>query len=90
MSEKSDHKSYWRKNITIVLSLVAIWFIVSCVLGIFLVEPLNRVRLGGFPLGFWVAQQGSIIVFILLILIYCIFMMKMDRRYHVDEEEVDE
>ena len=89
MSERSDHKSYWRKNITIVLSLLGVWFFVSCVLGIFMVEPLNRVRLGGFPLGFWVAQQGSIIVFILLILVYCILMVKMDRRYHVDEEEVD-
>ena len=87
MSQRSERKSYWRKNIAIVLVLLAIWFCVSCVLGIFLVEPLNRVRLGGFPLGFWVAQQGSIIVFILLILVYCLLMTRVDRRHNVDEEE---
>ena len=87
MSKKLDRKSYWRKNITIVLILLAGWFCVSCVLGIFLVERLNKVRIGGFPLGFWVAQQGSILVFILLILVYCLYMMRLDRRHHVDEEE---
>lgn len=65
--------------------LLAIWFVVGYVFGIFIVEPLNTIRLGGFPLGFWFAQQGSIYVFVVLIFVYCALMKKLDKEYDVDE-----
>ena len=63
--------------------LLAIWFLCSYGLGILWVEPLNRFRLGGFPLGFWFAQQGSIYVFVVLVFVYALFMDWLDRRYGV-------
>ena len=63
--------------------LLTIWFGVSYGLGILWVEPLNRLHVGGFPLGFWFAQQGSIYVFVLLIAIYVIWMDRLDRRHGV-------
>ena len=80
-----DLNEYWRKNIRIMIWLLAIWAFVSYGLGIILVNPLNTIHLGGFPLGFWFAQQGSIYVFVLLILVYCKLMRKLDREYDVDE-----
>lgn len=80
-----DVKEYWRKNLRIMAWLLAIWAFVSYGLGIILVNPLNTIHLGGFPLGFWFAQQGSIYVFVLLILVYCKLMRKLDREYDVDE-----
>ena len=67
--------------------LLAVWFVVSFGFGILLVEPLNRFRLGGFPLGFWFAQQGSIYVFVVLILIYAVWMDRVDRRHGVSESD---
>ncbi len=67
--------------------LLAVWFVVSFGFGILLVEPLNRFRLGGFPLGFWFAQQGSIYVFVVLILIYAVWMDRVDRRHDVGESD---
>ena len=58
-----------------------VWFIVSYGLGILLVEPLNEYHLGGFPLGFWFAQQGSIYVFVILILAYAILLSRLDKKY---------
>lgn len=82
--EKS-RQEYWRKNLRIMAWLLAIWAFVSYGLGIIFVNPLNHIHLGGFPLGFWFAQQGSIYVFVLLILIYCKLMRKLDREYDVEE-----
>jgi putative solute:sodium symporter small subunit len=76
---------YWRANKIVVLCLLGVWFAVAYLLGIVFVNPLNRITLGGFPLGFWIAQQGSIFVFILLILIYCLVMEREDRKFHVEE-----
>jgi len=67
--------------------LLAVWFVVSFGFGILLVEPLNRFRLGGFPLGFWFAQQGSIYVFVVLILIYAVWMDRVDRRHDGGESD---
>ena len=78
-------KQYWKENIRYVLILLAIWFLVSYVFGIFLAEPLNAVRLGGAKLGFWVAQQGSIYVFVVLIFVYVYLMNKLDKKYEFDE-----
>lgn len=80
MQDPDPAKSYWRRNIQILVSLLIVWFVVSYVLGIFLVEPLNHYHIGGFPLGFWFAQQGAIYVFILLILVYAILLDRLDAR----------
>jgi len=82
--EKS-RQEYWRKNLTIMGWLLAIWAFVSYGLGIIFVNPLNHIHLGGFPLGFWFAQQGSIYVFVVLIFVYCKLMRRLDREYDVDE-----
>jgi len=65
--------------------LLSIWFTVSYLLGIVFVEQLNQFYLGGFPLGFWFAQQGAIYVFIILTLVYAFAMDRIDRRHGVDE-----
>lgn len=82
-SEQS--RRYWRINLTLIAVLLAIWFAVSFVCGVLLVEPLNEFHIGGFPLGFWMAQQGSIYVFVVLILIYCLVMEREDRKFHVGQ-----
>ena len=64
--------------------LLAVWAFVSYGLGVLWVEPLNRLHLGGFPLGFWFAQQGSIYVFVILVVVYAVWMDRLDRRYGVD------
>ena len=68
-------------------SLLAIWFVVSYGFGILLVEQLNRIRIAGFQLGFWFAQQGSIYVFVVLIFVYVRLMNRLDRSFDVDERE---
>ena len=60
---------------------MSIWFIVSYGCGILFVEPLNNIRIGGFQLGFWFAQQGSIYVFVILIAVYVRVMNKLDKKY---------
>ena len=65
--------------------LLSIWFVVSYLLGIVFVEPLNQFHLGGFPVGFWFAQQGSIFVFIILTFVYAFGMDRIDRRHGVDD-----
>ncbi len=78
---------YWRKNLRIVAGLLVVWFGVSYGLGVLGVEALNSVALGGFPLGFWFAQQGSIYVFVLLILVYAVWMDRLDRSHGFREDE---
>jgi putative solute:sodium symporter small subunit len=73
--------SYWEANIKLVLSLLSVWFLISFVCGILLVDVLDNIRLKGFKLGFWIAQQGSILTFIVLILIYIRAMDKLDSQY---------
>jgi len=65
--------------------LLSVWFLVSYVFGIILVEELNTIRLGGFKLGFWFAQQGSIYVFVLIIFVYIRLMNRLDKKYNVNE-----
>lgn len=82
MENKVDRREqYWRANLRALGILLSIWFFVGYVLSILLVEHLNKIKIGGFPLGFWFAQQGSIYVFILLILVYSIWMKKIDAQY---------
>ena len=80
-------REYWTRNLRYVGILLAIWFLVSYGFGILFVEPLNRIRIGGFQLGFWFAQQGSIYVFVVLIFVYVALMNRLDRRFEVDERE---
>ena len=75
---------YWRKNMLIMVVLLIIWAVVGLGCGVLLADRLNHFALGGFPLGFWFAQQGSIIVFILLILAYCVLLNRLDSQ-HVQE-----
>ncbi len=92
MSEEGRERArriYWRRNLRLLTVLLAIWFACSFGLGILLVEPLNRIQVGGFPLGFWFAQQGSIYIFIALILVYAVSMDRVDRRYS-ESLELDE
>jgi len=79
-------KAYWSENLRLMLILLVIWFVVSFGFGILLVEPLNAIRMGGFKLGFWFAQQGSIYVFVILIFVYVALMNKLDKKYGVSEE----
>ena len=78
-----EERSYWRRNVRIVLSLLVVWFAVSYGAGILFVEQLNAVRLPGtgFPLGFWFAQQGAIYVFVLLIFVYVLLLNRLDREF---------
>ncbi|BAZ94741.1 RNA polymerase subunit sigma-32 [Thiohalobacter sp. COW1] len=79
-------RAYWKANLRLVGLLLIIWFLVSYVFGILLVEPLNSIRLGGVKLGFWFAQQGSIYTFLVLIFVYAIGMNRLDRRFGVHED----
>jgi len=81
MSNDNKAQKYWKENLTYLAVLLSIWFLVSYVFGIFLVEPLNSVRIGGAKLGFWFAQQGSIYVFVILIFVYVYLMNKLDEKY---------
>jgi putative solute:sodium symporter small subunit len=78
-------QSYWKRNKTYMLILLTIWATVSYGFGILFVEQLNAFSLGGFPLGFWFAQQGSIYVFVLIILAYFLLMDRLDKKYDVHE-----
>ena len=79
--QTTEATRYWRTNMKLVGLLLVVWFLVSYGAGIVFVEPLNEIQLGGFPLGFWFAQQGSIVVFIVLILVYCLKMDRIDADF---------
>ena len=85
-------REYWRKNLRLLAILLSIWFVVSYGFGILLVDELNTIRLGGFKLGFWFAQQGSQYVFIILIFIYVFRMNRLDREFgfHEDTKTAEE
>mgnify|MGYP001223645234 FL=1 len=86
MDKEKNKNLYWKLNLTIVGSLLAIWFIVSFGAGILFSEDLDQFEIAGFKLGFWFAQQGSIIIFVFLIVLYCFLMKKLDKRFNVEEE----
>ena len=77
----NNNGDYWRANLRIVGILMSIWFTVSYGCSILFVDQLNRIQLGGFQLGFWFAQQGSIYVFVILIAVYVRMMSKLDKKY---------
>jgi len=79
-------KEYWRRNVSLMAKLLVVWFIVSYGCGIMLFDVLNQIQLGGYKLGFWFAQQGSIYVFVGLIFFYAKKMAALDREFNVEEE----
>ena len=83
----SEKESYWKANLRLVGLCLAIWFVVSYLFGIVLVEPLNKIPLGDYKLGFEFAQQGSIYVFVVLIFFYAKRMDKLDREHDVHEDK---
>ncbi|WP_317930312.1 DUF4212 domain-containing protein [Halioxenophilus sp. WMMB6] len=83
---EDDAKAYWKENLKLVLILFIIWFVVSFGFGILLVDVLNKISLGGYKLGFWFAQQGSIYTFVVLIFYYARKMGQLDRKYGVHDE----
>jgi len=87
MSEKQKKATaYWRENLKYLVILLTIWFLVSYGAGILFKDALNNIRIGGFKLGFWFAQQGSIYVFVILIFVYVRLMNKLDKKYGYNEE----
>jgi putative solute:sodium symporter small subunit len=82
----ANRSAYWRANLSLVASCMAVWFVCSYVCGILLVEQMNRITIGGFKLGFWFAQQGSIYIFVVLIFFYAWRMNKIDQKYDVHED----
>ncbi|MEW9616236.1 DUF4212 domain-containing protein [Shinella sp. S4-D37] len=86
MTENSSSNAYWSANIRIIYICLAIWAIVSYGFGILLRPALSAIPVGGTDLGFWFAQQGSIVIFIALIFYYATYMNKIDRAHGVDEE----
>ena len=81
-NKKSSSTNYWKTNLKYLIILLSIWFTVSFGFGILLVDELNSIRMGGFKLGFWFAQQGSIFVFVILIFVYIKLMNKLDNQYN--------
>lgn len=79
-------QDYWKRNVRILFILLAFWFIVSFGFGVLLVDELNQVRLGGFKLGFWFAQQGAIYCFVVIIFVYVWLMNRLDREFDVHED----
>ena len=78
---KNKNQSYWKSNLKVVLSLLLVWFIASYGFEIIFSNLLDQIKIGGFKLGFWFAQQGSIFVFVILIFVYVWLMKKLDKKY---------
>ena len=82
-----EAKAYWKENIRLVISLLGLWFLVSFGMAILFVDVLDNIRFFGFKLGFWMAQQGSIYCFFILIFIYVYKMNKLDHKYGMSEDQ---
>ena len=85
MSESKKQKAYWKTNLKYLAILLLIWFTVSYGAGILFKDVLDTIQIGGFKLGFWFAQQGSIYVFVILIFVYVYLMNRLDKTYGFDE-----
>lgn len=87
--DDSNHALYWQVNLKILLVLLAFWFFFSFGLSILAVDWLDQFKFMGFPLGFWMAQQGSIVAFLLIIAVYVVLMNRVDKKHDVEEAELD-
>ena len=81
----SKDQSYWKENLTLIIRCLSIWFIISYIFSIVMVNQLNSIRIAGYKLGFWFAQQGSIYVFVLLIFYYAFKIGEIDKKYKPPE-----
>ncbi len=86
MSEQFSRAAYWKANLKLMALCLSIWFVVSYLFGIILVDQLNAISIGGYDLGFWFAQQGSMYVFVVLIFFYASRMNKLDKQFDVHED----
>jgi putative solute:sodium symporter small subunit len=86
MKDHTEAHKYWKRNLKLLTLLLSIWFAVSYGCGILFVDELNQFKLGGFPLGFWFAQQGSIVTFVVIIFVYVRQMNKLDKEFGYTEE----
>lgn len=84
-TDRSVLEAYWKRNLRLTLTLLAVWFVVGYLLAIVFAPALNTFSFLGMPLGFWIAQNGAIYVFVLLILIYAVMMNRLDKEFGVDE-----
>lgn len=82
-------RGYWRWNRRLIATLLIIWAVVSYGFSILFIEQLNKIEIGSIPLGFWFAQQGSIYVFVLLVLAYALLMDKADRKFGLGDTPAD-
>ena len=82
----SNGMEYWKRNLRLIVGCLVVWFVVSFGFGIFMADALNSVRLGGYKLGFWFAQQGSIYIFVALIFFYANKMNSLDKEFNVEEQ----
>ena len=91
MESSSKNKAYWRKNLQYLAILLGIWFITSYLCSVVFVEQLDKIRIGGCPLGFYFAQQASIWIFVELIFVYAWLMNRLEKRYsqHEDTEDTE-
>jgi putative solute:sodium symporter small subunit len=85
MNQSNQRQRYWSQNLRYLILLLSIWFLVSYGAGILLKDFLDQFMVGGFPLGFWMAQQGAIYVFVLLIFVYVALMNRLDKKFDVNE-----
>ena len=85
MAESENRKAYWRANLKLTAVLLCIWFAISYLAGIIFVEQLNTIQIGGYKLGFWFAQQGSMYGFVIIIFVYAHLMAKIDRKFGVHD-----
>ena len=85
-AQNSNSANYWKKSLSLVAKLLSVWFIVSFGCGILFKEQLDQFSIGGAPLGFWMAQQGSIICFVILLILYAYLMNKLDKEHGYEEE----
>ena len=83
-----DDNLYWEENIRILTILLSIWFVVSFLMSVIFVDELDMIRIGGFKFGFWMAQQGSVYVYVILIFIYLKMMDNLDHKYHHEEKDI--
>ncbi len=86
MGDNTSAQEYWKANIRLVIGCLIVWFTVSYGCGIFFADALNSIRLGGYKLGFWFAQQGSIYVFVILIFVYVFLMNRLEKKLGLEEK----
>ena len=86
MSNKEKLEMYWKENLKVIFVLLVVWFVVSYLFGILMADALDSIKSAGFKLGFWFANQGSEVIFVILIYIYVVWMNAIDKKYDVHEE----